>query len=81
MTTIFNGETVRGFRIGVRGNGRKAMLPAIGFPLYSGEQALEIMRRYADKRPGVEIHAVTYSDYAGHEVLTMDEMECLYDND
>ena len=78
MTTNGRGESVRGFRIGLRGGGRKTMLPCTGCPLYTGEQALDIMRRYAKERPLVEVHAVTFSEYAGHEVLTLANMEEIY---
>lgn len=81
MATTPAGEAVRGFRIGLRGNGRKAMLPCSGYPLYTGERALEVMRQYAVNRPGVEVHAVTCSEYTGYEVLTVAEMELLYGNE
>jgi hypothetical protein len=77
-TTNEHGETVRGFRIGLRGGGRKLMLPCSGCAPYTGEQALDIMRRYAKTRPGVEVHAVTWSEFAGHEVLTLAEMESIF---
>lgn len=78
MTTNAQGELVRGFKIGLRGNGRKCLLPCTGCALYTGEQALAIMRQYAIRQPGVEIHAITCSEFAGYEVLTLAEMEDLY---
>jgi len=54
------------------------MLPCAGHPLYTGEQALNVMESYAKNRTSVEVHAVTCSEYAGHEVLTLDEMRELY---
>jgi len=36
------------------------------------------MESYAKNRTSVEVHAVTCSEYAGHEVLTLDEMRELY---
>lgn len=73
-----HGETLRGFRVGVRGNGRKMLLPCSGHPLYTGEQALAVLESYTTNRPKVEVCAVTVSEYAGHEVLTVAEMRELY---
>ena len=79
MTTLNeHGETVRGFRVGIRAKGRKMMLPCSGCPLYTGEQALAVMERYAATRPLVETVAITFGEFSGHEVLTLAEMRELY---
>jgi len=81
MTIDEEGQSVRGFRVGIRAQGRKMLLPCKGRPLYTGEQALKVLESYAAKRPGVETHAITVSEFAGHEVLTLAEMRELYGNE
>ena len=86
MTTNEHGESVRGFQVIVTagknrrfGLGEKQFsLPPSGFPLYTGEKALEIMRAYALKRPGVTVAAFTRGEFSGDEHCTLAEMESLY---
>jgi hypothetical protein len=52
-------------------------LPCSGELPYSGCDALEVMREYKTKRPGVKTSALTQNRMLVEE-LTMDEMEELY---
>ena len=79
MTTNEHGESVRGFRV-IIDNPRQVKwnsLPCSGFPLYTGEQALEVMQGYEKSRPKLAKFAETEAG-GETEVLTMAEMESLY---
>lgn len=86
MTQNEFGESVRGFRVIVKaaenrrfGLGEKQfILPPSGFPLYTGEKALAVMRAYGKRRLGVTVTAQTEDKWSGVEFLRTGEMEALY---
>ena len=86
MTNNLQGESVRGFQVIVTAPANRVFtlgktqfrLPPDGYPLYTGERALEVMRGYAGRRPGVRTEAFTTAEHSGDEVCTLEEMEALY---
>jgi hypothetical protein len=74
------GEHERGFWILIDApQHRRVHLPAAGCPNYTGDQALAVMRRYADDRPKVKTLAYTEANGI-EETLTIQELAELYDD-
>lgn len=83
MTTFdpVQGHNVRGFFVLLEApNHRPTRLPCTGDPPYTGEQAIVIMRQYAERRPGVKTLAYT-DGYGIQETLTLAEMAEIYPDD
>lgn len=72
------GESVRGFQVLIHCKPNALCLPCTGQPLYTGEQAMNVMRDYQTKR-NLITEAHTESKHGGFEVLTLREMEEIYD--
>ena len=78
--TTKDGEKVRGFTVLLRApNGKRMLcLPCSGESPYTGEAALQVMRRYAKERPSVKVQALTEAPFSGKELLTLAEMETIF---
>lgn len=81
ITKDEDGQTVRGFRVGVKSAGRTLTLPPTGHSLYTGEQALAVLRSYAKNRPGLDTVAFTSDVWAGLEVLTLQELAEIFETE
>ena len=69
------GETVRGFMVLIPHGNKVLTLPCSGFPYYTGEVALKVMKSYMNKRQTTTAYTITNGIA---EYLSLDDMDSLF---